>query len=85
MSVVQWVVANIRGNSIAGGDEFMEYVTPVAWRNCHKNRDNHGGVCSGEGLIYDPEYVQAGEGADKAGEGGEKYGLPDEPSVNSVR
>ena len=84
MSVVQWVVANIRGNSIAGGDAFMESVTPVAWRNCHKNRDNHGGVCSGEGLIYDPDYVQAGEGADKAGEGGEEYRLPDEPPVNSV-
>jgi len=56
-SVMQWAVANIEGNNIAGGDEFMEYVTPVAWRNCHKNRDNHGGKCSGEGMIYDPDYV----------------------------
>ena len=57
LSVVQWLVTNIQGNDIAGGDEIMEYVTPVAWRNCYNGQTNHGVSCTGEGIIYDPEYV----------------------------
>ena len=71
-SVIQWIVTNIEGNDIAGGDEAMEYVTPIAWRwvrggshltdlieirNCFGGTTNHGGACTGEGVIYDPDYV----------------------------
>jgi len=56
-SVVQWLVTNIEGNNILGGDEIMEYVTPVAWRNCNGGKTNHGESCSGEGVIYDSDYV----------------------------
>jgi len=56
-SVIQWAVTNIEGNNVAGGDEFMEYVTPVAWRNCFDGATNHGDACTGNGIIYDPDYV----------------------------
>jgi len=56
-SVIQWAVTNIKGNDITGGDEIMEYVTPVAWRNCYNNLTNHGESCTGEGIIYDKDYV----------------------------
>ena len=70
-SVIQWIVTNIEGD-IAGGDEVMEYVTPVAWRwvrggnhmtdlieirNCFGGTTNHGDVCTGEGVVYEPDYV----------------------------
>jgi len=56
-SAVQTAVANIEGNDLAGGDDFMEYVTALAWRNCYMGQDNHGEECSGTGIIYDPDYV----------------------------
>merc|ERR1719187_2829718 len=35
----------------------MEYVTALAWRNCFNGVDNHGNQCTGQGIIYDPDYV----------------------------
>ena len=31
-SAIQWIVTNIQDNDIAGGEEVMEYVSPIAWR-----------------------------------------------------
>jgi len=58
-SNMQWWVTNIPGNNISQGDEIMEYIPPIAFRNCWNGVDNHGRSCKGEknGMIYDPDYT----------------------------
>jgi len=56
-SVIQWAVTNVEDNKVSKGDEILEYVTPVAWRNCYNGLTNHGEACEGEGLIYEEDYV----------------------------
>jgi len=58
-SNMQWMVTNIPGNNIEQGDEVMEYIPPIAWRNCWNGVDNHGRSCEGEknGVIYERDYT----------------------------
>jgi len=57
-SAIQWIVTNIKGNNIAGGEEVMEYVSPIAWRNCFNGTNNHNEPCNqSDGLIDDPTYI----------------------------
>jgi len=56
MAAIQWMVTNIPGTNIKKGDEVMEYVPPIAWRNCWQGKDNHGSSCRGTGLIVEPTY-----------------------------
>ena len=54
---MEWMVVNIPGNDISRGDELMEYIISLTWRNCVNGVDNHGAPCEGDGMIYDPDYT----------------------------
>merc|ERR1712002_625279 len=56
-SNMQWMVINIPGNNIEQGDEVMEYIPPIAWRNCWNGVDNHDRPCVKNGVIYDRDYT----------------------------